>query len=393
METRTQYIMYVPTRTVFGAGSLNRLHEQALPGKKALIVISQGKSVKANGYLGRTEDQLHKAGIETVLFDRVEQNPLKDTVMAGGRAARENHCDFIVALGGGSCIDAGKAIAIMAANPGDYWDYIVSGTGGGKSFVNTPLPVVAITTTAGTGSETDASCVITNPGTQEKIGQGHPTLFPKLAIVDPELMLTVPPDYTAYQGFDALFHSTEAYISAYANLMSDMYALSAIESVGRNLAAAVADGSNLAARERVAWGNTLSGTVMCVGSCTSSHAMEHAMSAYHQDLPHGAGLILISRAYYSFFIRKHVCDDRFIRMAQALGHTDAKRPEDFIAALVELQKQCGVGELKMSDYGITPSEVPDFARNAKKTMGRLFPSDRVMLSEDDVIAIYSEAYR
>lgn len=393
METRTQYIMYVPTRTVFGAGSLNRLHEQALPGKKALIVISQGKSVKANGYLGRTEDQLHKAGIETVLFDRVEQNPLKDTVMAGGRAARENHCDFIVALGGGSCIDAGKAIAIMAANPGDYWDYIVSGTGGGKSFVNTPLPVVAITTTAGTGSETDASCVITNPGTQEKIGQGHPTLFPRLAIVDPELMLTVPPDYTAYQGFDALFHSTEAYISAYANLMSDMYALSAIESVGRNLAAAVADGSNLAARERVAWGNTLSGTVMCVGSCTSSHAMEHAMSAYHQDLPHGAGLILISRAYYSFFIRKHVCDDRFIRMAQALGHTDAKRPEDFIAALVELQKQCGVGELKMSDYGITPSEFPDFARNAKKTMGRLFPSDRVMLSEDDVIAIYSEAYR
>ena len=393
METRTQYIMYVPTRTVFGAGSLNRLHEQALPGKKALIVISQGKSVKANGYLGRTEDQLHKAGIETVLFDRVEQNPLKDTVMAGGRAARENHCDFIVALGGGSCIDAGKAIAIMAANPGDYWDYIVSGTGGGKSFVNTPLPVVAITTTAGTGSETDASCVITNPGTQEKIGQGHPTLFPRLAIVDPELMLTVPPDYTAYQGFDALFHSTEAYISAYANLMSDMYALSASESVGRNLAAAVADGSNLAARERVAWGNTLSGTVMCVGSCTSSHAMEHAMSAYHQDLPHGAGLILISRAYYSFFIRKHVCDDRFIRMAQALGHTDAKRPEDFIAALVELQKQCGVGELKMSDYGITPSEFPDFARNAKKTMGRLFPSDRVMLSEDDVIAIYSEAYR
>ena len=393
METRTQYIMYVPTRTVFGAGSLNRLHEQALPGKKALIVISQGKSVKANGYLGRTEDQLHKAGIETVLFDRVEQNPLKDTVMAGGRAARENHCDFIVALGGGSCIDAGKAIAIMAANPGDYWDYIVSGTGRGKSFVNTPLPVVAITTTAGTGSETDASCVITNPGTQEKIGQGHPTLFPRLAIVDPELMLTVPPDYTAYQGFDALFHSTEAYISAYANLMSDMYALSAIESVGRNLAAAVADGSNLAARERVAWGNTLSGTVMCVGSCTSSHAMEHAMSAYHQDLPHGAGLILISRAYYSFFIRKHVCDDRFIRMAQALGHTDAKRPEDFIAALVELQKQCGVGELKMSDYGITPSEFPDFARNAKKTMGRLFPSDRVMLSEYDVIAIYSEAYR
>ena len=393
METRTQYTMYVPTRTIFGSGSLNSLHEQALPGKKALIVISRGNSVKVHGYLDRTKDELHQAGVATALFDQIEQNPLKSTVMAGGRAAREQGCDFIVALGGGSCIDAGKAIAIMATNPGDYWDYIVSGTGGGKSLVNPPLPIVAIPTTAGTGSETDASCVITNPETQEKIGQGNPALFPRLAIVDPELMLTVPPAYTAYQGFDALFHSTEAYISTRANLMSDMYAISAIESVGRNLAAAVADGSNLAARERVAWGNTLSGTVMCVGSCTSSHAMEHAMSAYHQDLPHGAGLILISRAYYSFFIRKHACDERFIRMAQALGHTSATRPEDFIEALVSLQQQCGVSELKMSDYGISPAEFTDFARNARSTMGRLFPSDRVPLSEEDVVSIYMEAYR
>ncbi len=393
METRTQYIMHVPTKTIFGAGSLNELHEQPLPGKKALVVISRGNSVKTNGYLKRAEDELHKAGIETVVFDQVEPNPLKGTVMAGGKAAQANGCDFIVALGGGSCIDAGKAIAVMATNPGDYWDYIVSGTGGGKPFVNPPLPIVAIPTTAGTGSETDASCVITNPETQEKTGQGNPLLFPRLAIVDPELMLTVPPDYTAYQGFDALFHSTEAYISARANLMSDMYAMSAIESVGRHLAAAVADGKNLAARERGAGGNTLSGTVMCVAGCTSSHAMEHAMSAHYQDLPHGAGLILISRAYYAFFIRKHVCDDRFVRMAQALGHEGATRPEDFLDALVSLQEQCGVGDLKMSDYGIKPSEFPDFARNARATMGRLFPADRVPLSDEDVVSIYMEAYR
>ena len=97
METRTQYDMYIPTRTIFGAGSLNTLHQQALPGKKALIVISSGRSTRANGYLDRTEEQLHKAGVETVVFDKVEANPLKSTVMAGGKMARENGCDFIVA--------------------------------------------------------------------------------------------------------------------------------------------------------------------------------------------------------------------------------------------------------------------------------------------------------
>lgn len=163
-------------------------------------------------------------------------------------------------------MDAAKAIAVVASNGGDYWDYIPCGTGKGKAVAETPLPIVAITTTAGTGSETDAGCVITNAETHEKTGFVHPGLFPVLAVVDPELMLTVPPKFTAFQGFDALFHSTEAYISNAANLMSDMYVLNAIENVARYLPRAVADGSDLEARTRVAWGNTLSGSVMCVGA-------------------------------------------------------------------------------------------------------------------------------
>lgn len=181
-------------------------------------MISNGRSTKANGYLERTEDQLRQAGVETVLFDRVEANPLLTTVNAGGMLAREKGCDMIVALGGGSVMDAAKAIAVVAANGGDYWDYIPCGTGKCKIVRHNPLPIVAITTTAGTGSETDAGCVITNADTHEKTGFVHPGLFPVLAIVDPRLMLTVPPMFTAYQGFDALFHSTEAFISNAANL-------------------------------------------------------------------------------------------------------------------------------------------------------------------------------
>ncbi|HWQ49202.1 MAG TPA: iron-containing alcohol dehydrogenase [Methanosarcina sp.] len=163
------YNMYVPTRTLFGADQLSNLHTQKMPGKKAMIVISKGKSARANGYLERTEDQLKLAGIETIVFDKVEANPLKSTVMAGGTFAKENSCDFIVALGGGSCIDAAKAIALMATNDGDYWDYIPSGSGKGKPIENKPLPVVAITTTAGTGSDTDPGTVITNEEKHENV--------------------------------------------------------------------------------------------------------------------------------------------------------------------------------------------------------------------------------
>jgi alcohol dehydrogenase len=314
--------------------------------------------------------------------------------MEGAAFARKEACDFIVALGGGSVMDAAKAIAAMAVNDGDLWDYISGGTGRGKPIPNNPLPVIAITTTAGTGSEVDQWGVITNEETHEKIGFGGiDALFPVLAIVDPELMLTVPPEFTAYQGFDALFHSVEVYISKYANMMSDMVALTAIKHIAWNLAAAVKHGGDIQAREKVAFGNTLSGYSMVIGCCTSEHSLEHAMSAYHQELPHGAGLIMISRAYFTHFINAHVCDDRFIKMAQTMGMEAAKEPIDFITALSKLQKDCGVVDLKMSAYGIRQSEFETMTKNALKTMGGLFRADRTPLSVADCVAIYEKSYK
>lgn len=385
--------MHVPTRVLFGAGQLNSLKDQKLPGKRAMLVISCGNATRANGYLARTEEQLRAAGVESVVFDKVQANPLRDTIMEGAAFAKENSCDFIVALGGGSVMDAAKAIALMAVSDGDLWDYMTGGTGKGMPFVHQPLPIVAITTTAGTGSETDCGGVITNPQTHEKMGLVHPWLFPVLAVVDPELMLSVPPAYTAYQGFDALFHSVEGYISKAANMMSDMYAITAIENISKNLDKTVRDGSDLAARERVAFGNTLSGVVMCVGTVTSEHSLEHAMSAYHQELPHGAGLIMISKAYFTHFIEKHVCDERFVRMAQAMGMPEAKEPMDFITALSALHKACGVDEMKMSDYGIDPSEFELMAKNAMDSMGVLFAYDRHPLTVEDCVSIYQKSYR
>lgn len=393
MNTVLSYNQYIPTHILFGAGELNNLHSQKMPGKRALIVISNGKSTRANGYLARTEEQLHKAGVETAVFDGVAPNPTVTNSIDGADAAKSFNADFIVALGGGSVMDCSKAMALLATNPGELWDYVAIGSGKGNPIVNKPLPIVAITTTAGTGSETDPCGVITKEDTNEKAFIMNPSLFPVLAIVDPELMLTVPSKFTAYQGFDALFHAVEGFVANTANLASDMNAREAIRNLAEYLPRAVKDGNDLEARTRVAFANTLSGAVMCLTFLTSEHGLEHALSAYHPELPHGAGLIMISKAYFSHFIKHHGCDDRFIELARLLGKHDSTRPEDFIDALVELQEACGVADLRMSDYGIRPDEFATLMRNTRDVMGIMFTSDRVHMTDQDIIEIFAQSYR
>lgn len=381
---------YMPTRILYGKGKLSTLHEQVLPGKKALIVTSAGQSVKKYGYLERVENELKLAGTTYELFDKILPNPIKDHVMEGAAFAKSAGCEFIVGLGGGSSIDSAKAIAVMAANEGDYWDYIYGGTGKGLEVPHAPLPVVAITTTAGTGTEADPWMVVTNG--QEKIGFGYDKTFPFLSVVDPDLMMTVPPRLTAFQGFDALFHSTEGYINATANEMSDLFALKAISLIGKSLGKAVNNGSDEAARADVALANTLAGIVESTSGCTSEHSIEHALSAHHPSLEHGAGLIMISCAYFTFLANSGSCDQRLVDMAKALGKTDASQPLDFVSALSDLQKACGVADLKMSDYGIALEEIPALAANARDTMGGLFSVDPCEITQSDVIAILEQSY-
>jgi alcohol dehydrogenase len=388
-----QFNYFIPTRILFGKGQLTNLHKQKLPGKKALIVTTAGTSVKKFGYLRRLEEQLDLAGVGHVLFDKILPNPVRAHVMEGAALAKAQGCDFVIGLGGGSPIDSAKSIAVMATNPGDYWDYIGGGTGKGLSVPNKPLPIVVITTTAGTGSEADPWTVITKDDENEKIGFGTDDTFPVLSIVDPDLMMTVPADLTAYQGFDALFHSTEGYINRFANPMSDLYALKSIELIGHNLAAAVNDPTNEDARAAVALANTLSGMVESTSGCTSEHSLEHALSAFHPNLPHGAGLIIVSEAYYTHFARTGACDQRLIDMAKAMGCTDARSPMDFVTALVDLQKACGVSDLKLSDYGAKFEGIPNYTRNARVTMGGLFQVDPAPLSDADVVSIYEKSFK
>lgn len=389
-----------PTNLIFGSGKLNELGEQIVArrkagtlGKKALLLTSNGKSTKANGSFDRVMDQLREADVEVSVCSKIMENPLKDTVMEAAAFAKESNCDFIVALGGGAVLDSAVAVSAMATNPGDLWDYVNGGTGKGKPLVNPGLPIVTIATSSGTGSEVNCWGVISNPDTNEKIGFGYPELVPVLAIVDPELMKTVPAKYTAYQGFDALFHNTEVMISNGVNILSETIALSAIESIAKYLPRAVKDGNDLEAREQVAYGSTIAGITMQLTSTTAQHSMEHAMSAYHHNLPHGAGLIMISKAFAEFFIEKHACDEQFVKMARVMGIPDAEKPEDFITALVQLQKDCGVDDLKMSDYGFKPEESMTLAVNARETMGGLFLANPCEMTDEECADIFDKSYR
>ena len=386
----------IPTKVLFGAGRLDELKREPLPGRFALVVVSAGKAMRENGYLDRVLAALKHQGIEYLIFDKIRPNPSKADVMEAAQLARDNFCDFVIGVGGSSTIDAAKGAALMARNPGDLWDYIVTGSGKGKPVKNKALPIVAVMTTSGSGTEVNPWMDITDEELHEKIGFGVPSTFPTLSVVDPELMLSVPPMMTVIQGFDAFFHAAEGFIAKIATPISEAFSLQVIRLIYKNLPKVAQDGSDIEARTNVALAGLLSGMVQSTSSCTSEHSMEHALSAYHPELPHGAGVLMISEAYFSFFA-KYV-PDRFIKMAHMMGEVtdglpEEEKPYTFVHALHKLKEKCGVDGLKMSDYGIQADEMETLARNAHKTMSNLFAMDRYTLSLQENVDIFKAAYR
>ncbi len=375
----------IPTQLVFGAGELHNLSTLPIPGKKALIVISAGTSMKRLGYLDQLKEQLDKAGVEHITFDKVLPNPIKSHVMEGTQLCLDNGCDFVVGLGGGSSIDTAKAIAITAYMGGDFWDYIQGGTGGGKK-VTGALPIVAIPTTAGTGTEIDLWGVITNEDTLEKLGFGSMYIYPTLAIVDPELMRSVPPTLTAYQGFDAFFHAAEGYISKNHSPISDLYALEAVRLLYKYLPVAVNDGNNLWARTKVAWASTLAGMVESTSGCVGQHAMEHALSALKPELPHGAGLIALSKAYFKTF--KNDAMKRYMKMAEKMTQRKSARPSDFLDALAIMKRACKVDKLNLADYGFTIEMVDALTEKTIATGSSMLDGDPRFLNREEIANIF-----
>jgi alcohol dehydrogenase len=391
-----EFNYFIPTRILFGTGKLKELAKtRLLPGKKALIVISSGGSMKRQGYLGRVTEYLSEAGAQSVVFTKILPNPITEHVAEGATLAKQENCDFVIGLGGGSSIDSAKAIAVMAKNEGEYWDYLRAGTGKKMRPSGEALPIVAIPTTAGTGTEANPWSVITRTETKEKIGWGADYMFPSISIVDPELMTSIPPKLTAYQGMDAFFHAAEGYLSTRSNPASDMFALDAAGLISKYLPVAVKDGKNIEARSALAWASTQAGFVESLSTLISHHSLEHAISGYHPDIPHGAGLTATAVAYFTYLAGRNV--SRLADIARRMGENvdklpEADRPFAFVTALKKLIDKVGLEKATLPGFGVRKSEAEVLAQNAMDTGGSLFRCTPAELGKDDIVKILESCF-
>lgn len=387
---------FIPTRILFGVGKLKQLAKTPhLPGKKALIVISSGASMKRHGYLDMVISYLNERSVQSTVFDKILPNPVVEHVTEGAALAKQESCDFVIGLGGGSSIDSAKSIAMMAKNPGEYWDYISGGTGKKMRPSGGALPIIAIPTTAGTGTEADRWTVITKTETKEKMGWGADCTFPTLSIVDPELMISVPPHLTAYQGMDAFFHAVEGYLSTRNNPASDMYALEAIGLITEYLTMAVKDGGNIEARSALAWASTQAGFVESLSTLISHHSLEHAISAHHPDIAHGAGLTATSVAYFTYLAERNVV--RLSDIARKMGEDvdalpDAEKPFAFVMALKKLITNIGLGKTNLASFGVKKEEASVIAQNSIDTGGGQDQFTPVQLRKEDVVKIFESCF-
>ncbi len=383
---------YLPTRIVFGYGRLKELATMELPGKKALVCVTEDGLMAQLGIQQRVEALLQENGTEYVVFDKVCVNPTKSTVEAAVAVARENGCDFLLGLGGGASIDVAKATAAMMVTEGDLWDYGYTGTGGRKELKEA-LPIVTITTTCGTGTETDQYCVITHDETREKLDFTAEAIFPTISIIDPELMMTLPRSLTIMQGFDALFHNAECYVTnGHRNRMLDLYSADGVKVVAENLTKVVNDPTDADARTNLAYAaDILGGYSMALDSVTSHHILAQTLGGYYQGFPHGATLIVVAEAYY-----KKVCSllpDEFDELGELMGETrDPANPGyAYVKALIRLLEETGARDMKMSEYGVKKE---DFQKIVDMTVDQVGISlDRYQLTKQDFLDMLEESYR
>lgn len=275
------YQLLMPRKMLYGSGSFTQVGIQAAElGKKALIISDP--IMEKVGNVSLCESYLLENGVSTATYTGIDAEPTDLHVQEALDVCWKEKCEVIVAVGGGSCIDTAKAVAVMAANEGYIGDYM----GNQKMFAAGPLPLIACPTTAGTGSEVTKVTVIINTQTQVKMMIAKPELLPAVAIVDPVLTLSCPPAVTAATGVDALCHAVEAYLSRKSQPITDAWALTAIEWITQNLLQCYRDPEDLAAREKVALGAMLAGAAFSNASVTLVHGMSRPIGALFH-VPHG----------------------------------------------------------------------------------------------------------
>lgn len=396
------FTLHIPTKIIFGKGEVHRTGEIVKEYANKVLLVTGRSSTKKTGALDKVTRSLEAAGVKYVLFNQVEPNPRAETVDQGGQLARDEQCELILALGGGSAMDAAKAIAAIAISSRPIHEYIRGNkTGLWKQLqpVKEALPVITIPTLAATGSEANSNAVITNWETKEKAGISGPALFPRAAILDPELTFSVPANYTADGAVDMFSHLYEVYLTGdeNANVQDEM-----TEGLMRNAVkyakTAIDHPEDYDARAHLLWTSTLALVGIANagrGGSNPVHKIEHTLSA-HYDISHGRGLAVLTPAYFQQIILK----DRPHRLArlgrQVFGITlenDLAACDATIVALVEWFKEIGTFDT-LKNLGIKKEDLTMMAEETIRVggLGKNSLDGTHPITADEVLCIYEQVF-
>ena len=389
-----EFSYFLPVNIQFGWNKVDTIDNFAAPyGKKALIVTGRS-SAKKSGLYDRVVGKLDAAHIDHVLFDQVDANPLTTTALDGAALAKSESCDMVIAIGGGSIMDCAKGIAFMAVNDGDINDYIFN-----RKVSDNALPLIVIPTTCGTGSEGNGFGVLTNPETGDKKSLRCNAIVPKVSIVDPGVMGTMPPHVLASVGFDALCHNIEAYTSKTAQPFTDALAYYAVTLLGQYLVPlykhvkATAGGKPAVlneiqltkAWESVTLASTIGGMVINTAGVTLAHGMEHPASGL-KDITHGIGLAVIEPVAVEYTWSAN--PDKFGALARIFNHGDGSELGEALRLIVhDLDLTTNLTEL-----GFTKKDIPWLVDNVYVVATGNIANTVAEISREDIEALYKKMF-
>ncbi|MFF2854768.1 iron-containing alcohol dehydrogenase [Peribacillus sp. NPDC058002] len=384
------FSIFMGTKLVFGKDVAKNVGEELvkLGSKKTMIVTDKG--IINAGLLEVILSSITTSELEYVIYNEVPSNPPAATVEKGVNVFKQHNCDSFVAVGGGSAMDACKAISIMSENDGHVIDYDI----GGRTFTKQGSPVITIPTTSGTGSEVTQWAVITDKKRNWKASIGSPLMAPTVSLVDPMLTIGLPPAITAATGVDALTHAIEAYTTKAAitgsSPITDALALEAIRLVGNSLRKAYAQGDNYKARENTMLGSTIAGMAFPQIGLGSTHGLAHPLGGYY-DVPHGVANAILLPYIMNFNLL--TCPERFANIARVLGEnieglSPMEAAEKSVVAVKKLVKDVNIPTLKSFD--VNPEDFTHLAEDAIQDQTAKDNPRRTTLQ--DAINLYNQAY-
>ena len=389
-----EFSYFLPVHIQFGWDKVDSVADFVKPyGNKALIVTGR-TSAKKSGLYDRVTAKLDAAHIEHVLFDQVDANPLTTTALDGAALAKSESCDMVIAIGGGSIMDCAKGIAFMSVNEGDINDYIFN-----RKTSDKALPLIVIPTTCGTGSEGNGFGVLTNPETGDKKSLRCNAIVPKVSIVDPAVMGTMPPHVLASVGFDALCHNIEAYTSKTAQPFTDALAHYAVTLLAQYLVPlykhvkAMAEGKSAVlnetqltkAWESVTLASTIGGMVINTAGVTLAHGMEHPASGL-KDITHGVGLAVIEPVAVEYTWSAN--PDKFCALARIFNHGDGSELGEALRLIVhDLDLTTNLTEL-----GFTKEDIPWLVDNVYVVATGNIANTMANVSREDIEMLYKKMF-